>query len=79
MFCSAPLHSGATEALIKFGVDAGGFNQPIMCGGEPRIMAKKERGSLCETIYAIKINVPLHGKPLEIHFVSCIGDCLRPH
>ena len=41
---------------------AGGFNQPIMCAGEPRVMAKKERGSLCEPFYSIKINVPLHGE-----------------
>jgi hypothetical protein len=56
-----------TEYGIGFN---GGFNQPIMCGGEPRIMAKKERGSLCETIYAIKINVPLHALTLEFSFTD---------
>lgn len=61
-------------------VAAGGFNQPIMCGGEPRVMTKKERGSMCELIYSIKINVPVHGNstspsddhlkvPLELFFV----------
>uniref|UniRef100_A0A7I4EJ90 PIFI-like Ig-like domain-containing protein n=1 Tax=Physcomitrium patens TaxID=3218 RepID=A0A7I4EJ90_PHYPA len=48
----------------------GGFNQPIMCGGEPRIMAKKERGSLCTPIYSIKINVPLHALTLEFSFTD---------
>jgi hypothetical protein len=47
-------------------VGAGGFNQPIMCGGEPRVMTRKERGSSCEPIYGIKINVPLHGKLREL-------------
>lgn len=48
----------------------GGFNQPIMCGGEPRVMTKKERGSLCEPLYAIKINMPLHAMTLEFSFTD---------
>lgn len=48
----------------------GGFNQPIMCGGEPRVMTKKERGSLCDLIYAIKINVPVHALTLEFSFTD---------
>ncbi|XP_024361524.1 protein POST-ILLUMINATION CHLOROPHYLL FLUORESCENCE INCREASE, chloroplastic [Physcomitrium patens] len=48
----------------------GSFNQPIMCGGEPRVMAKKERGSLCEPLYSIKINVPLHATSLEFSFTD---------
>lgn len=67
-------HSDAVEMLIKLDVGAGGFNQPIMCGGEPRIMAKKERGSLCTPIYSIKINVPLHGKPWEVWFLTLIRN-----
>lgn len=62
---------------------AGGFNQPIMCGGEPRVMTKKERGSLCDLIYAIKINVPVHGKPglknspFHFHINIChLNKCL---
>lgn len=47
------------------GLDAGGFNQPIMCGGEPRVMTKKERGSQCVPFFSIKINVPKHGKFLD--------------
>jgi len=46
----------------------GGFNQPIMCGGEPRVMSKKERGSLCDIFYSIKINMPLHATSLEFSF-----------
>lgn len=48
----------------------GGFNQPIMCGGEPRVMTRKERGSSCELIYGIKINVPLHAMTLEFSFTD---------
>lgn len=46
-----------------------------MCGGEPRVMAKKERGSLCEPLYSIKINVPLHGE-IEASFTVIKIDFL---
>ena len=40
---------------------AGGFNQPIMCGGEPRAMLKKARGKADRPIYTIQICIPKHG------------------
>lgn len=40
---------------------AGGFNQPIMCGGEPRAMLRKDRGKADTPIYVIQICVPKHG------------------
>lgn len=39
----------------------GGFNQPIMCGGEPRAMLCKNRGSADDPIYSIQICIPKHG------------------
>jgi hypothetical protein len=51
----------------------GGFNQPIMCGGEPRVMSKKERGSLCSVLYSIKINVPVHATSLEFSFTDGVN------
>lgn len=54
------------------GLDAGGFNQPIMCGGEPRVMTKKERGSQCVPFFSIKINVPKHGKSFRLVFDTVI-------
>ena len=39
----------------------GGFNQPIMCGGEPRQMTLQVRGSADPPIYTIRIRVPQHG------------------
>jgi hypothetical protein len=41
----------------------GGFNQPIMCGGEPRQMTLQVRGSADPPIYTIRIRVPQHGAP----------------
>uniref|UniRef100_A0A1D1Z7A0 Ribulose bisphosphate carboxylase/oxygenase activase, chloroplastic n=1 Tax=Anthurium amnicola TaxID=1678845 RepID=A0A1D1Z7A0_9ARAE len=38
----------------------GGFNQPIMCGSEPRAMTKKNRGKADPSLYTIKICVPKH-------------------
>ena len=40
---------------------AGGFNQPIMCGGEPRAMLRKVRGKADPPFYTIQICVPKHG------------------
>ncbi|EFJ11008.1 hypothetical protein SELMODRAFT_127024 [Selaginella moellendorffii] len=48
----------------------GGFNQPIMCGGEPRIMTKKDRGNSCAPLYSIKINLPKHTLSLEFSFTN---------
>ncbi|KAJ6309045.1 hypothetical protein OIU76_018607 [Salix suchowensis] len=39
----------------------GGFNQPIMCGGEPRAMLRKVRGKADPPFYTIQICVPKHG------------------
>lgn len=41
----------------------GGFNQPIMCGGEPRAMLRKDRGKADGPIYTIQICIPKHGRP----------------
>lgn len=43
---------------------AGGFNQPIMCGGEPRAMLCKTRGKADPPIYTIQICIPKHGRLL---------------
>lgn len=40
---------------------AGGFNQPFMCGGEPRAMLMKSRGQNDSPFYTIQICVPKHG------------------
>ncbi|THG08172.1 hypothetical protein TEA_006179 [Camellia sinensis var. sinensis] len=37
----------------------GGFNQPIMCGGEPRAMLRKGRGKADLPIYSIQISINL--------------------
>lgn len=39
----------------------GGFNQPIMCGGEPRVMTRRDRGEADLPFYTIKIRPPKHG------------------
>lgn len=44
--------------MYKF---VGGFNQPIMCGGEPRAMLEKARGKADSPIYTIQLCVPKHG------------------
>lgn len=46
---------------------AGGFNQPIMCGGEPRAMLQKVRGSADPPIYTIQICIPKHGMHVYIY------------
>lgn len=48
----------------------GGFNQPIMCGGEPRVMTRRDRGTTCTPFYTIKINVPAHALTLEFSFTD---------
>jgi hypothetical protein len=54
----------------------GGFNQPIMCGGEPRQMTLQERGKADPPIYTIRIRVPQHGgdrQPIHLfHFISLV-------
>lgn len=53
------------EPNADFGIAFnGGFNTPIMCGGEPRQMTKKERGPNCSPFFSININVPLHARTL---------------
>ncbi|XP_077220078.1 post-illumination chlorophyll fluorescence increase [Tasmannia lanceolata] len=48
----------------------GGFNQPIMCGGEPRAMTRKNRGKADPPMYTIKICVPRHAVNLIFSFTN---------
>ncbi|KAK6263499.1 hypothetical protein SCA6_018933 [Theobroma cacao] len=48
----------------------GGFNQPIMCGGEPRAMLRKSRGKADSPIYTIQICVPKHAVNLIFSFTN---------
>lgn len=48
----------------------GGFNQPIMCGSEPRAMSRKIRGKADPPIYTIKICVPKHALSLIFSFTN---------
>lgn len=48
----------------------GGFNQPIMCGGEPRAMLKKTRGKVDPPFYTIQIHVPKHALNLIFSFTN---------
>ncbi|PSR96070.1 Ribulose bisphosphate carboxylase/oxygenase [Actinidia chinensis var. chinensis] len=48
----------------------GGFNQPIMCGGEPRAMLKKTRGKADLPIYSIQICIPKHALNLIFSFTN---------
>ncbi|XP_010250158.1 PREDICTED: uncharacterized protein LOC104592472 [Nelumbo nucifera] len=48
----------------------GGFNQPIMCGGEPRVMLRKIRGKADPPIYTIRIFVPKHAVNLIFSFTN---------
>ncbi|KAA0058747.1 uncharacterized protein E5676_scaffold459G001940 [Cucumis melo var. makuwa] len=48
----------------------GGFNQPIMCGGEPRAMLKKDRGKADGPIYTIQICIPKHAVNLIFSFTN---------
>lgn len=48
----------------------GGFNQPIMCGGAPRAMNRKDRGKVSDPFYMIKILVPKHALTLIFSFTD---------
>nr|XP_027122712.1 uncharacterized protein LOC113739645 isoform X2 [Coffea arabica] len=48
----------------------GGFNQPIMCGGEPRAMLQKVRGKVDPPIYTIQICIPKHALSLIFSFTN---------
>ncbi|XP_059642575.1 protein POST-ILLUMINATION CHLOROPHYLL FLUORESCENCE INCREASE, chloroplastic [Cornus florida] len=48
----------------------GGFNQPIMCGGEPRAMLMKKRGKADPPIYTIQICIPKHALNLIFSFTN---------
>ncbi|CAO2815244.1 unnamed protein product [Amaranthus hypochondriacus] len=48
----------------------GGFNQPIMCSGEPRAMLKKARGKVDPPIYTIQICIPKHAMNLIFSFTN---------
>ncbi|XP_056697991.1 protein POST-ILLUMINATION CHLOROPHYLL FLUORESCENCE INCREASE, chloroplastic-like [Spinacia oleracea] len=48
----------------------GGFNQPIMCGGEPRAMLKKARGKVDPPIFSIQISIPKCAMNLIFSFTN---------
>ncbi|KAJ4718406.1 Post-illumination chlorophyll fluorescence increase [Melia azedarach] len=48
----------------------GGFNQPFMCGGEPRAMLMKSRGQNDSPFYTIQICVPKHAVNLIFSFTN---------
>ncbi|XP_019445179.1 PREDICTED: uncharacterized protein LOC109348994 [Lupinus angustifolius] len=48
----------------------GGFNQPIMCGGDPRAMLRKDRGKADSPIYTIQICIPKHALNLIFSFTN---------
>ncbi|XP_042424013.1 protein POST-ILLUMINATION CHLOROPHYLL FLUORESCENCE INCREASE, chloroplastic-like isoform X2 [Zingiber officinale] len=48
----------------------GGFNQPIMCGSEPRVMTRRNRGKADPPIFIIKIRVPKHAVNLIFSFTN---------
>ncbi|CAB4303380.1 unnamed protein product [Prunus armeniaca] len=56
----------------------GGFNQPIMCGGEPRAMLSKSRGKADSPIYSIQICIPRHALNLIFSFTNG-GDWDGPY
>ncbi|KAK2651639.1 hypothetical protein Ddye_011495 [Dipteronia dyeriana] len=57
----------------EFGIGFnGGFNQPFMCGGEPRAMLKKTRGQNDAPFYTIQICIPKHAVNLIFSFTN--GD-----
>lgn len=48
----------------------GGFNGPFMCGGAPRPMASKSRGSAASPLYSVRIKVPKAASFLEFGFTD---------
>ncbi|XP_044484944.1 protein POST-ILLUMINATION CHLOROPHYLL FLUORESCENCE INCREASE, chloroplastic isoform X2 [Mangifera indica] len=48
----------------------GGFNQPFMCGGEPRMMLRKTRGKNDSPLFTIQICVPKHALNLIFSFTN---------
>ncbi|XP_068651778.1 protein POST-ILLUMINATION CHLOROPHYLL FLUORESCENCE INCREASE, chloroplastic-like isoform X2 [Aristolochia californica] len=51
----------------------GGFNQPIMCGGEPRVMTKKVRGKADPPFFTIRICVPKHATNMIFSFTNGVA------
>ncbi|QCE02121.1 uncharacterized protein LOC114166102 [Vigna unguiculata] len=68
------LYNPAATQLVpseEFGIAFnGGFNQPIMCGGEPRAMLRKDRGKADAPIYTIQICIPKHALNLIFSFTN---------
>ncbi|CAI0462226.1 unnamed protein product [Linum tenue] len=56
--------------FLKCNFFAGGFNQPIMCGGEPRAMLEKVRGKADAPLYSIQICIPKHAVNLIFSFTN---------
>ncbi|KAG9455786.1 hypothetical protein H6P81_000294 [Aristolochia fimbriata] len=55
----------------EFGVAFnGGFNQPIMCGSEPRVMTKKVRGKADPPYFTIRLCVPKHAVNMIFSFTN---------
>ncbi|CAN6570511.1 unnamed protein product [Malus baccata var. baccata] len=48
----------------------GGFNQPIMCGAEPRAMLSISRGKADSPMYSIQICIPRHALNLIFSFTN---------
>ncbi|KAF5739087.1 hypothetical protein HS088_TW12G00286 [Tripterygium wilfordii] len=48
----------------------GGFNQPIMCGGEPRAMRRTDRGTADGPIFTIQIVIPKHALNVIFSFTN---------
>ncbi|KAL3840980.1 hypothetical protein ACJIZ3_025571 [Penstemon smallii] len=67
-------YNPAAKKLVpndNFGVAFnGGFNQPIMCGGEPRAMLQRVRGKADPPIYTIQICIPKHALSLIFSFTN---------
>jgi len=48
----------------------GGFNGPFMCGGAPRPMASKSRGTSAPPLYSIRVNIPKFASFLQFGFTD---------
>ncbi|CAJ1951295.1 unnamed protein product [Sphenostylis stenocarpa] len=68
------LYNPAATQLVpneEFGIAFnGGFNQPIMCGGEPRAMLRRNRGKADGPLFTIQICIPKHALNLIFSFTN---------
>ncbi|EOY25832.1 Post-illumination chlorophyll fluorescence increase [Theobroma cacao] len=70
MAATASIFTSPTQPFSATRSVRGGFNQPIMCGGEPRAMLRKSRGKADSPIYTIQICVPKHAVNLIFSFTN---------